>query len=705
MNINFENFYLQIFFLLLFSAAAVLLKPRNKWFFPRLFVYALLFMLILKPDVTFYKKNTKLPVVDIFIDESKSMSVENKRKNALKAAEKFKSHFDGKAKVRLFAFAKDVREVRSIEEITAEKSSTDISSVFDIMEGDARIIITDGRHNAGASPVSGIGINRIPVFTVGIGGEGVTPDLEIADLKAPGFGFRNQKIKVSFNILNPSQSSAETTVYITRDRLAVAGKKVSLKGMKSVPVEIEIEPSEVGLKNYRLKVGEISGEINIANNVRNFHIQVNRQKIRILYVAGQPSWEYSFFRRLVKSDPQAELVSFLILRNPGNVTIVPENELSLIHFPAREMFTSKIYEFDLLIYDNFSYERFFPKSYLTHIKNFVLKGGGFIMMGGEDSFGRGGYADTPLSEILPVKMKRDSEWLNDKFKAELEGNLNHPLLNIADEPSVSKEVWAEMPHLEGYDPSLELQPDSTVLLKKGDVPVLSVRNAGKGRAMAMNFNTTWRWCMGLAWQGKSPYYFNRFWQKVIRFMIQSGNLSNVQVFPGKDRVNAGEKININIKVYDRYWQPMNDASVRLELKLPSGKTVTIGKVNSSGSDGWYNSSIKVTGPGKYTIKAFAYSNGVFIGEDEKIFTGISVDSEMAEISVNKRLLEDMAQLSGAIYWDYSNIEPEKVLGVIGKNRAVSGNTVKLSWHNWIFYVLLTAVILTEWYLRKKRGLL
>jgi uncharacterized membrane protein len=608
--------------------------------------------------------------------------------------------------IKLYEFADYIREIEpeALGRVKFEGSGTDISAVITHRMSDGIALVTDGRYNLGHNPLAIKELSRAPVFTVAIGTHEQTPDLEITDLKAPGFAFRDQETEIEFNLINRANSPGQADVYIKENKVVVAKKSIDLDGKDSLTVTLKIYPAEIGLKNYTLEVDRIPGEVNLSNNTRSFQIQVNRRKIRILYVAGQPSWEYSFFRRLVKSDPLVDLVSFLILRNPENITIVPEHELSLIHFPAREMFTNKIYEFDLLIYDNFSYKRFFPQSYLTHIKNFVLKGGAFIMLGGEDSFARGGYIGTPIEEILPVSMT-DSKWLTQTFVPKPENSFSHPVLNLAGEKEASIKIWSEVPELEGYDPSIEPKPGSTVLLKtdKG-VPLLAVSNTGKGRTMALNTNSTWRWCMGFAGMGKTPYYYNRFWQKVIRYMIQSGQLKNVQVFAGKEKANLGETVSVNIKVVDRSWNPVNDALVRMEMEKPSGKKVPMGRVHPSGKDGWYHISVPAEEKGLYKIMATAYIDEMFLGEGEAGFTGVAMNAELADTSLNRELLREMARVSGGKYCEGGRTEPEQIIQVINKASQKTRTRKKISWDSPLLYGLLVFIIFLEWYIRRKRGL-
>ncbi len=708
MNFNVDIPAVFIFSLIPLALIAVFVKPREHPGLLRVVIYILAFILILRPYVSISKKFFQLPKVGIFIDSSLSMSIENRFKDAKSVTRKVYLKLKKYSDVRIFKFGDTVKEIQlnDLDKLKPSYNLTDISKV--IKEGvfDGSVIITDGRDTEKISPLSVSELSKRIVFTVGIGSSMKVPDAGIIDLKTPGIGFRNQKVKIQFTVVNSAGSKGKTFVYLKEGEVIVSRIEISIDGKEQIPVSMEFIPPKRGLKNYTIVVEKIPGEINLTNNRRNFQLQVNRRKIRILYVAGQPSWEYSYFRRLVKSDPQVELVSFLILRNPDNVTIVNEYELSLIHFPAREMFTEKIYEFDLLIYDNFSYRRFFPSSYLTHIKNFVMKGGGFIMLGGEDSFSRGGYVNTPIADILPVVMdSENSIWLIEEFNPVLTQSASHPILNVADDVKTSLEVWMDMPSIEGYDTGLKPKPDTTVLLKVRDnIPVLAVDNVGQGRVMAFNSNTTWRWCMGLAREGKTPYYYNRFWHKLIRYMIQSGDLKNIQVFPGKDRANVGEKISVNIKVLDQYWQPVDNARLSLEIKTSSGKRIPLPRVYPAGDDGWYHTTIPVTEVGAHKIKVRAYYQDKFLDEGEADFAGVVVNKEFFNTSLNKNLLKDISKISGGYYWDNKDVEPEKIISMLKKAIKDKNIIKKISWHHWLFYVLIILIITIEWSIRRRRGL-
>ncbi len=60
--------------------------------------------------------------------------------------------------------------------------------------------------------------------------------------------------------------------------------------------------------------------------------------------------------------------------------------------------------YGIVIFNDVEREKFFP-GYLAGIERHVAAGNGFLMLGGEGSFGPGGYRQTPIETVLPVEIK------------------------------------------------------------------------------------------------------------------------------------------------------------------------------------------------------------------------------------------------------------------------------------------------------------
>src|SRR5207244_12736840 len=114
---------------------------------------------------------------------------------------------------------------------------------------------------------------------------------------------------------------------------------------------------------------------------KDFPLSVARDKIRVLLVCCSPTWDYRFLRQTLKHDPSIDLISFVILRTPTDVVNVPESQLSLIPFPTQRLFTEELKNFDLILFENFSYQLYFPWYYLENVRKYVLDGVASAMIG------------------------------------------------------------------------------------------------------------------------------------------------------------------------------------------------------------------------------------------------------------------------------------------------------------------------------------
>jgi hypothetical protein len=73
----------------------------------------------------------------------------------------------------------------------------------------------------------------------------------------------------------------------------------------------------------------------------------------------------------LKSDASVDLVHFTILRPPDKQDGTPINQLSLIAFPTRELFSEKLDQFDLIIFDRYQQKGVLPLPYFDNIAKYV----------------------------------------------------------------------------------------------------------------------------------------------------------------------------------------------------------------------------------------------------------------------------------------------------------------------------------------------
>jgi hypothetical protein len=137
------------------------------------------------------------------------------------------------------------------------------------------------------------------------------------------------------------------------------------------------------------------------DNVSSLDVEVLPNTLGLLHLLGSPGWDGRFLRRLVKSEPKFDQISFFILRDPWDNLEVPDRELSLIPFPAERLFKEELQSFRVLILQDFTLGQFLQPEYQANLVQFVKNGGGLLFIGGPRALLRLDLSSSPLREILP----------------------------------------------------------------------------------------------------------------------------------------------------------------------------------------------------------------------------------------------------------------------------------------------------------------
>src|SRR5262249_46057233 len=158
--------------------------------------------------------------------------------------------------------------------------------------------------------------------------------------------------------------------------------------------------------------------------------------------------------------------------------------LALIPFPVNDLFTTELPTFDIVIYQNFNYRPYHMQQYLPRIREFVQKGGGFLMIGGDSSFEDGFYGETEIGDILPIRTEGAAPWDAGEYRPRLtkEGR-RHPITRIGEPGEPPDAVFQRLPALSGFNASTALNPGSQALLVHpslpGNPPVVAIREVGQ----------------------------------------------------------------------------------------------------------------------------------------------------------------------------------------------------------------------------------
>jgi uncharacterized membrane protein len=585
-------------------------------------------------------------------------------------------------------------------------------------EGSAQsaiVVFTDGITNGDQKSVDGMAPLPVPVFTVGVGeAEGFT-DVHIAKLGAPDFAFRGREFKIDLTIQASGMKGKNVPLYFNRGRNLITSRTVAIDADPfEQKLTLAFTPKELGTHSFSVNLPAQAGEQITQNNQKEFKVEVQRDKIRVLTLSGSPAWNYRFLRMAMKQDPLIELVSFVFLRTPTDTVDVPESQLSLIPFPIDDIFLEELKNFDVIFLDDFSHRAYFNPVYLERVRDFVRDGGGLAMFGGARAFDSGGYADSALKDVLPVESDGKGSF---DTSAPLRAALTpagkaHPITRLLPDPKANEEAWRNLPALTGLNRVRGVRGETLLAAGGSDAssgaPLLAIGRFGKGRTLALMTDDSWRWNFVAVGNKETPQHHLKFMRQAVRWLAQEPSFEQVRLQPIA-RAQPGERIAIKLRVLKDDFTPTGQASVHLRVFTPEGEPIPV-SATADAEEGDYTGEFTPTREGTYRVEAEASLSGKTLGKDRTSFTAAHFYGEADDGRPRLDLLKQIAESSKGEYipiddWNEKSLEKIAArLESIAPSEIIEQRQTRL-WNNlWPFSIIL-ALLSVEWWMRRKWGLI
>ena len=690
----------------------------------------------------------------VFLDNSASMRIQvhhdgKSRMQALKAFfRRNHTYFESlkkKQKLRFYTLSREIKALQKpIEKLRADGDQTNLTKILETLQEKYHdqplaglLLVTDGRDTSKlAQQLSGTVSRKTTMLKhrthirrrlqqfvqslkkLGVPVHLVTPrvrsklrDIAVTDIYGDAFAFLHNTATIEVRLRVQGFHGIRIPVSLYREGQLLKSQVLSLHtDKKEYLVSFRFKPRKAGKFVYSIRVPVMKGEAVVENNRKDFILKIIRDRIRVLQVVGRPSWDVRFLRRLLKKNANIDLISFFILRTPHDIQRVSPNEIALIPFPSRELFTKALPSFDLVIFQNFNYAPYLRRSYLYRIAKFIRGGGAFVMIGGDLSFGAGGYLGTHLERALPTHLGYghiDSRWFRPKLSPL---GKHHPITRLFENPKQLQNLWQAFPKVPGTNLVGRPRANSTVLLEHpflkldsgAPLPVLSVGEYGKGRVMALSIDGSWRWNLTHIGKGgtRSPYY--RFWNNAIRWLIRDPELEQVQVTTFRTSYLYGKKARFRIKVLDRRYRPSRKGAVKIRItQAPDGKVLHRSTRRLRTKDSLPFSWLPPK-PGMYRIRVESRRGKRRIFGTE-VFQVRGVHDEFQEVQPNTKLFTSIQRATKGkhLHFDdkisYLPFRPPTVL------RVDRSRTVDL-WDNSYLLGFFFLFFFLEWTLRKRWGL-
>jgi hypothetical protein len=353
------------------------------------------------------------------------------------------------------------------------------------------ILVTDGVVHDVPAAANLLGF-KAPVHALVTGFPGGR-DRRIELLDTPRFGIVGRDQTIRLRVTDPGH---EEPLHVTlrRDGQVLLQRDAMPGEILRLPVRIE----HGGANLVEVEAAQAEGELTGLNNKAVITIEGIREKLRVLLVSGQPHAGERTWRNILKSDANVDLVHFTILRPPEKQDGTPINELSLIAFPTRELFETKISEFDLIIFDRYANQSILPGVYFANIVRYVRDGGAVLVAAGPEFAGRTGLAGTPLSAAIPATP--DGAIVERPFLAQVTTmGQKHPVTRDLPGSEAQPPLWGEWLR----QISAQVRTGNAVMSGADDKPLLVLAREGKGRVALLLSDQAWLWARNF--RGGGPH--------------------------------------------------------------------------------------------------------------------------------------------------------------------------------------------------------
>ena len=665
----------------------------------------LMFLMLGEPLLSLFIHTVEEPVVAILIDNSKSMSIHDRRgdrKQVLRQALESSPVSDLKAigvpQYTLFDLtSKPVRSF-SPDSLTTSGDGTDIGAALSRLKEaatteniQAAVLLTDGESTVGTSPLYEAEELALPVFTVGIGDSSEQKDVQIRRVLANDIAYLGTRVPVNATVRSTGLNGERVEVTIQQGGTILDRKTLVLEeGAREYAVPLSFVPAKEGMQKFSVAVSKLPGELTANNNSMSFFTKVLKSKMRVIMVAGAPSQDVAFLRRALEGDKNVELSSFIEEKTgdfyDGRLTsqaIGNADCLVLIDFPNEATSSSSLG---------------LVQEAISGSKPFL-----FVLSRTEDF-----TKLRTLEEALPFTVGVTSTNEDEVFVNIPAAQENNPILRPS---SGSIDTWSKLAPIFRLETAFRAKPESQIL---GTVrlqtvtttdPVLLSRNVNRKKSFAVLAYGLWRWKMYGDPGSGTENLLDDFLSNTVRWLTTREDDRRFRVQPVKSVFDGQDPIEFTGQLYDASYKPLDDATV--QVTITQGKQTNDIVLNALGN-GQYDGSLDRLGEGDYSFTARAEQDGATIGEDKGTFSVGGLGVEFLDTRMNKLLLQQIAAKTGGRYYDASALDslPKDVAALPNfKPRELTHSREIELWNLQWALALIILLLATEWFLRKRSGMI
>jgi uncharacterized membrane protein len=570
---------------------------------------------------------------------------------------------------------------------------------------------------------------RVPVYPWVTGTDRQPADVRIASVSLRQPSASQATIHLNATVESPGHGGEDTELTVKFGDQILHRQTLRLDGGRQEVTADFLSPY-LGCQFYDIAVEPVKGETSLANNRARAACDLHRDPIRVLYMEGSVPAETDYLKDGLEADPEMSVTS---LHFPGEGSLedlaaqalqvrgkdprifydahgreVPSVCHATRGYPAS---LAELLKYDVVIDSDIIKEAFTPQQMADTVAFVEQYGGGFVMVGGQTSFGAGGYETTVIDKLMPVEIANRSDPLWYPFQVKVtEAGYGHPMMKVGSNPTETQSAWtARFPGFNGANYARRAKPGAHVLARM-DSPgtgmdglvLFAVQNIGRGRTMAFMSDTTSGWGDRFETQwGESrsdSTYYRKFWNNTIRWLAadriaRKGGQALIET--STVAVTPGDVVPVRVVALTA------TELAGLEVSIREGDAAAQPvSLQWNGANRSWEGSFVPKAAGDVVIEA-AYRNAEGAPVVTRSGVRVRLDSdESVAVAARSDLLGELARETGGELVDEQNVK--RILSELAtKAVPVTWKRSIPVWDRWWILLPLLALVIFEWLLRRK----
>lgn len=662
--------------------------------------------------------------------------------------------------VRRYIFDSYAKYVADFSTLTANGDRSDMGAMLRSLKERLRdrpvagiLLFTDGNSTDAVSPADWSGLP--PIYPVPIGEAAGHRDLAISNVTVTTTSFEDAPVTLQVEITQQGFPRATVSCRVEDIDGKPQQTETQSFGSKATPLvfRFQLRPTATGVTFYHVRTGlgeaaiafeEPAGksETTLANNVRLVTADRGAGPYRLLYLAGRPNWEYKFLRRALEGDDQLDLTGMIRIakkeakfefRSRDGESSNPlfrgfdrtNEETERYDQPVIVRLNTKspeelrdgfpktaesLYKFHAVILDDIE-AAFFTAEQLSLLERFVSeRGGGLLMLGGQESFRQGGYQKTPLARALPVYLDA----------AQVIAPASGYRLGLTREGWL--QPWARLRSTEGEE-SRRIKERAGLMvlntvsgLKPGASAIADVVDArgqkqsaliahqfGQGRCAALLAGDLWRWQIDQSDDLRAKDDLGKAWRQMLRWLIVDVP-NRIELKPVADESQGTPLVRLQARLRDAEFRTLDNAAVTMTLTPPSGEPITVPAEPSLSEPGLYEAITSARPAGAWRASVDVVdADGKPVGDSKTGWPADPLSREFERVAPNQALLKEIAAGTRGRVVELSNLE-SFVTQLPQLEAPLTETTTTPVWHHPLMWLAVVLGLCAEWGIRRRRGL-